>query len=355
MDFSNNAFRARPTSTLSKDNISHAKLVQSCRFGWSAGPNDTEEPCNTPAIPAPAPSHTVPSASLPVDRRAKRLTPCRGRLYHQLTCSHRVRTDLVEDCGTNCLEPYTGNTSTNTDATISPIPFYCQECVDREAARIWDTRSAELDSQYPPMNNMTADEYNRWYEEHQALQAQYTVDREAYELQQRVESRPTNICSALEMSKEEEAFARELDGLSLSLMASATSTSTHLLSTITTVPNSSSSSSSLIPPLLNDTVTPTPTNPADTTPSSVVSRSQRRPSHPHPHPYHPYPPRQRITLPSDASEQLHWGLNSLAIDRGSCGVEYSTSTSSPVQTSLRQQQVGAEEDVWRPRGKGKGT
>ncbi|PVH96890.1 hypothetical protein DM02DRAFT_534280 [Periconia macrospinosa] len=297
MDFSNNAFRARPTPTLSKDNISHAKLVQSCRFGWSAGPNDTEEPCNTPAIPAPAPSHTVPSASLPVDRRAKRLTPCRGRLYHQLTCSHRVRTDLVEDCGMNCLEPYTANTSTNTIATISPIPFYCQECVDREAARIWDTRSAELNSQYPPMNNMTADEYNRWYEEHQTLQAQYTVDRAAYELQQRVESRPTNICSALEMSKEEEAFARELDGLSLSLMASSSSTSTPLPSTITT----------------------------------------------------------RITLPSDASEQLHWGLNSLAIDRGSCGVEYSTSTSSPVQTSLRQQQVGAEEDAWRPRGKGKGT
>ncbi|CAI6336302.1 unnamed protein product [Periconia digitata] len=317
MDFSNNAFQTRPSSKLSEDNISHTKLVQSCRFGWSVGPSDSQSAIAAP-VSAPVSTHTTTSTY--IDKRAKRLTPCRGRLYHQLTCAHRIRTDLIEDCGTNCLEPYT-----TTNNSLSPVPFYCQECVDRDSNQFWETRSAEHDAQYPSIGQMTPDQYNQWYEEHQILQAQYGIDRKKYEMQQRAASRPSNVCSALEMSKEEEAFAKELDGLSLSLMASSSSSSPSL--SVATLLSLSTPASSLG----EDSV-------------AAVSRESRRPSHPH---YHPYS-RQRTTLPTDASEQLHWGLNSLNIDRGSCGVEYSGG--SPVQSPSRPQQIVAKEDVWRPRG-----
>lgn len=329
MDFSNNAFRTRPPTTLSADNMSHAKLVQSCRFGWSTGPDDLPRDSMHSAPNDSLPTYTNPISDTRVDARAKRLTPCRGRLYHQLTCAHRVRTDLVMDCGSNCLEPYTYT-------TVSDVPFYCQECVDQESSRIWNTRCAELDSQFPSRGSMTPDQYNRWYEEYHALEARYAVDRVAYEKEQRVGKRPTNISSALEMSKEEESFAMQLDGLSLSLMSAYPS------ATSSPSPPLSAAASSLMP----STIHLQETN--EIHPTTANTKSTERHSQSQPNSYHPYSrPRPRITLPTDSSEQLHWGLNSLNIDRGSCGFEYS-----PVQAPLRQQQAGvAEEDSRKsPRG-----
>ena len=239
-----------PPSTPSDDTMSHAKLVQACRFGWAAGPDTTN-------IPAPAPVVHAPLTTSHIDTRAKRLTPCRGRLYHQLTCSHRIRTDLPEDCGPNCLEPY---------SVIVPVPFYCHECVEKESASTWKAREANHNANHPEISRMTPTEYSTWYSEHSRLQTEHARDRKAYEIQLRASTRPSNISSALEMSKEEAEFASELDSLSISLMNSREGT------------------------------------------SNYVQTQQHR---------------HRFNLPNDASEQLHWGLNSLALDRGSCGIEYS--------------------------------
>jgi hypothetical protein len=183
--------------------------------------------------------------------------PCRGRLYHQLTCSHRIRTDYVDDCGSNCLEPF---------GTASKHTFYCQECVNNEATKIKESREAEHNAMYPPIDRMTQEQYERWYEERRQLEAQLVQDCKAYQSEMKMKTRPSNICSALEVSKEEMDFASELE--MLSLLMSSTDSTTH----------------------------------------------RTQPQH-----------RHRVNLPYDASEQLHWGLNSLAIDRGSCGVEYAVS------------------------------
>jgi hypothetical protein len=269
MDFSNNAFRTRPPCTLSDDNMSHTKLVQACRFDWAAGPEDTA--ASTPLVPAPAPvraSFTTPNSNT----RTNRLTPCRGRLYHQLTCSHRIRTDLVDDCGPNCVEP---------QGVVCQVPFYCKECVEKESTGIWKTREATHNALYPPMEQMTPEVYNTWYDERRRLEADLQRDRQVYEFKLKANTRPTNICSALEMSQEEADIASELDSLSL-LMASNESTNNY---------------------------------------------SQ--------------PQRHRFSLPNDASEQLHWGLNSLALDRGSCGVEYSSAQ------RAQQSRTMNEEELWK--------
>ncbi|KAF2641916.1 hypothetical protein P280DRAFT_449238 [Massarina eburnea CBS 473.64] len=271
MDFSNNVFQTRSSPTISSDTMSHAKLVQACRFGWAAGTDDG----TSASTPAPAPSLVCPplTASLE-DTRARRLTPCRGRLYHQLTCSHRIRTDLVEDCGPNCLEPH---------GLISQIPFYCNECVENECANIWNAREANHNALYPSMGQMTREQYNMWYDERRQLEKELAKDRTTYELQLRANTRSTNVSSALEMSKEQADFANELDSLSLSLMTSNEDTGNY-------------------------------------------EQAQHR---------------HRISLPNDASEQLHWGLNSLALDRGSCGVEYSgTQSVQPLRTMTK-------EEIWK--------
>jgi hypothetical protein len=112
-----------------------------------------------------------------------------------------------------------------------------------------------------------------------------------YELELRTKTRPSNICSALEASREEMAFATELDSLSLSLMAS-------------------------------DHSNPEPT------PNQAQGRT-------------------RTSLATDPDEQLHWNLNTLALDRGACGIEYSGSPSSNDVSSRRQ--LDAEELWRRPR------
>ncbi|KAF2247045.1 hypothetical protein BU26DRAFT_340562 [Trematosphaeria pertusa] len=274
MDFSNSAFRIpRSAPTLSNDTMSHTQMVQACRFGWAAGPNSNGT--STPPAPPSAPPRT-PATTSTDDTRSRRLIPCRGRLYHQLTCSHRIRTDLVEDCGANCLEPFGAASNTS---------FYCQECVEKECAKIWEVREARLNALYPPIDQMTKDQYETWYEERRQLEAQFEQEHKRFAVGLKASSRPSNICSALEASREEMDFASELDSLSLSLMSSNDSTSTQI-----------------------------------------------------------QPTRHRVSLPNDASEQLHWSLNSLAIDRGSCGVEYSASSRTNGVPAMRSM---TEDELWR--------
>jgi hypothetical protein len=277
MDFSSDSFQPpRNISTFSDDTMDHAELVMACRFGWtrSTGPNN-------PGQQTPVATHTPLTAPLTTssnNTRTKRFVPCRGRLYHQLACSHRIRTDLVEDCGANCLDPLT---------IASNVPFYCHECYEQEANNIWIQREAQHNSAYPPMDRMTKEQYDRWYDEHRQLEALYSKDRKIYQLELKSSTRPSNFCSAIEASQEEKDFAAELDSLSLRLCPS------------------------------NNSIIELP-------PARVT----------------------RISLPNDASEQLHWGLNALALDRGSCGIEYSASQPSSnggVAMTGRSEQ----DDLWR--------
>jgi hypothetical protein len=274
MDFSNNAFRtAAPILKVSDDTMSHANLVMACRWGWTSTPDPNDSSVRTPhSLSKPA------SSSLFNNVRAKRFAPCQGRLYHQLLCSHRVRTDLVEDCGTNCVEPF-GNSS-------DPA-FICNECVQAEAIKIWEERKARHNASYPAMEQMTKDQYDQFYLEHRQLEAEYARDRKLYELELKKKTRPSNICSVQEASKEEMEFATELESLSLSLMAS----------------NSSA---------------------ANINPFEQQARG-------------------RVSLPTDASEQLHWNLNTLALERGSCGVEYSAASSPNGTPTMRRT---SEEELW---------
>ncbi|KAF2008903.1 hypothetical protein BU24DRAFT_468322 [Aaosphaeria arxii CBS 175.79] len=249
--------------------MDHANKVMACRFGWSAGPEQVN--------PESLSTSEVSRTSSTNDFRARRFAPCRGRLYHQLSCSHRIRTDLVEDCGTNCLDPL---------ANAPGLPFYCHECVENEAGEIWKQRESQHNASYPEVGEMTKEQYEQWYSEHRQLEVQFTNDHKIYESNLRSTTRPSNVCSALEMSREDADFASEIDSLSLAMSAKDLS----------------------------------------------VGPAQTR--------------AQRISLPNDASEQLHWQLNSLALDRGSCGIEYSANQS-PTQLPHI---VADDEDLWqRPR------
>ncbi|RMZ68601.1 pantothenate transporter liz1 [Pyrenophora seminiperda CCB06] len=273
MDFSNSAFRTAPASNVSNDTISHANLVMSCRWGWTSTP---DEGANSPF--ATSSTQPIPTSTLH-NVRSKRFAPCQGRLYHQLLCSHRIRTDLVEDCGTNCVEPY-GN--------AHEAAFMCNECIQAETANIWEERQAQHNAAYPPMEQMAKEQYDQWYAEHRQLEEEFARHQRLYEMELKAKMRPSNICSALEATTEEMDFATELDSLSLSLMASNTST---------------------------------------------TDSAQLQPHG-----------RTRTSLATDPSEQLHWNLNTLALDRGSCGIEYSASQPSNDVSSSRQLDP---DELWR--------
>ena len=277
MDFSNSAFQPNTLKPkVSTDTMSHANLVVACQWGWSRFPESNTDDAQGPFPTMPAP-RSVPG-STPNNVRTKRFAPCQGRLYHQLLCSHRIRTDLVEDCGTNCVEPFT--------STIDST-FICNECAQAEATEIWETRKAQHDGTYPPTTQMSKEQYIKYYDEHRQLQAEFEHDRRNYELELRSRMRPSNICSAQEASQEDQEFAAELDSLSLSLMA-----------------------------------------------SNTTANNQRQPQ---------MQGRGRSSIPSDASEQLHWNLNALALDRGSCGIEY---MASPPATNVSQRQCTDKEELW---------
>ncbi|KAL1598358.1 hypothetical protein SLS59_007042 [Nothophoma quercina] len=269
MDFSNNAFRALPK--VSEDTMSHANLVMACQWGWSSTPDSEHAQPTTSTAPHSA------SNSLFNNVRSKRFASCQGRLYHQLLCSHRIRTDLVEDCGSNCVEPIGNSTGP---------AFVCNECIQKEATDIWEQRKAQHSASYPALDQMSKEQYDLFFEERRALEAEFAREHKLYELELKANMRPSNICSAQEASKEETEFAAELDSLSLAMMASGDGAAQpHLVHT-----------------------------------------------------------RGRSSLPSDASEQLHWTLNSLALDRGACGIEYSTSQPANGIPTLRQMN---EEELWK--------
>lgn len=269
MDFSNNAFRSPPK--VSADTMSHANLVMACQWGWSSTPGLEHAPPTNSTAPHSA---TSPSFN---NIRTKRFAPCQGRLYHQLLCSHRVRTDLVEDCGSNCVEPFRNSTSS---------AFVCNECMQKEAIDIWEQRKAQHGASYPSVDQMSKEQYDAFFEERRGLEAEFAREHKLYELQLKANMRPSNICSAQEASKEESEFAAELDSLSLAMLGSG-----------------------------------------DEAGQSHFAQ-----------------PRARSSLPSDASEQLHWTLDSLALDRGACGIEYSTTQASNSVPSLRQM---SDEELWR--------
>jgi hypothetical protein len=251
--------------------MSHANLVMACRWGWTSSPDPNA------ASPTTAPSSTPRQASSNFNNvRSKRFAPCQGRLYHQLLCSHRIRTDLVDDCGANCVEPFGG---------VAGSAFFCNECFESEANKIWEVRKAQHNASYPPLDQMGKDLYDQYYREHRQLEANYARDRKVYEMELKATSRPSHVCSVVEATKDEMEFATELDTLSLSLMASN-----------------------------------------DDTRGQAQAQA-----------------RARVSLPNDASEQLHWDLNTLALDRGSCGIEYSAQTNNAMPP-LRQLD---EEDMWR--------
>ncbi|KAI8932760.1 hypothetical protein NX059_010249 [Plenodomus lindquistii] len=273
MDFTNDAFRRKaPPCKVSNDTMAHTNMVMACRFGWSSTPE-----ASTTTAGTSAPSITPVSSFNNV--RTKRFAPCQGRLYHQLLCSHRIRTDLVEDCGANCVEPY---------SDVIDIAFACNECIQAEASKIWEVRESQHNSCYPPMDQMTKEQYDQWYAEHRQLEAEFSRDHNVYLMELKAKTRPSNICSAIEASKEEMDFATELDTLSLSMMGSSNHTSHQVQ----------------LPPST----------------------------------------RSRTSLPTDASEQLHWNLKSLALDRGACSVEFSASQAS---TGMPAVQGVDPDDVWR--------
>ncbi|KAF2845987.1 hypothetical protein T440DRAFT_472302 [Plenodomus tracheiphilus IPT5] len=271
MDFTNSAFRTAPPSKVSNDTISHTHMVMACRFGWGRTPDAS---MRTPTVST---SSTIPISSINSVRT--RFAPCQGRLYHQLLCAHRIRTDIVEDCGANCIEPH-GN--------VIDAAFACNACIQAEASNIWKSRESQHNACYPPMDQMTKEQYDQWYAEHCGLEAKFSRDHTAYLVNLKAKTRPSNICSAIEASKEEIDFATELDSLSLSMTKSQNLT------------------------------------------------DRLRQAQPH--------DRSRTDLPSDASEQLHWNLNSLALDRGACSLEYSTSQTSTGMPAAQ----GIEPDtLWR--------
>jgi hypothetical protein len=272
MDFSNSAFRVpRSTSKVSSDTMSHTNLVMACRWGWTSSPD-----ANT-AWQTTAPSTTTQQPPSKFNNiRSRRFAPCQGRLYHQLVCSHRIRTDLVDDCGANCVEPFGG---------VAGSAFFCNECFEADATKIWEERKKQHNAAYPPLDQMGKDLYNQYYREHRQLEADYARDRKMYEIELKSTSRPSNRCAALEVTDDEMEFATELDTLSLSLMAS------------------------------NDDI-------------RGQAQVQARP---------------RVSLPNDASEQLHWDLDTLTLDRGLCGIEYSSQPNNGMPP-LRQLD---EDDMWR--------
>lgn len=217
MDFSDNIFRdSTPLARPSNDTMSHANLVMACQWSWTRAhpdPSTSSPSAQTPFGTSLGPPQPI-AATTSNNVRTKRFAPCQGRLYHQLLCSHRIRTDLVEDCGENCVEPY-GN-------TISTA-FICNACLDAEATGIWEARKAEHNKTYPTIDQMSKEQYLQYYEEHRLLERNFARDRKLYETELRAKLRPSNMCSTLETSKEEMDFATELDSLSLSLMTSNTS------------------------------------------------------------------------------------------------------------------------------------
>ncbi|OCK76419.1 hypothetical protein K432DRAFT_385455 [Lepidopterella palustris CBS 459.81] len=134
----------------------------------------------------------------------RRFKVCHGTLYHQLVCGHRIRTDLVEDCGLNCLD---GGHRTQ---------FYCQACIDIYLQKIWHNVEEAHNATYPPLDRMSPKLYGQWYSEHRQLEAKHSVDRDAYQARMKRESRPSVEFIGIDWSEDDSEMASEIDSLGIS-------------------------------------------------------------------------------------------------------------------------------------------
>jgi hypothetical protein len=277
MDFSNKAFQAPKNPwTNSVEGTAHTTSLLDCQFSWTAGPHSGSS--------MPSTSHRTQVPTFQANKshtpsNTQRFKNCRGRLYHQLTCSHRIRTDIVEPCGPNCLDP---NPSCQ---TTSNLPFYCHVCIENQASDVWSAQRTQYYQQYPSPDQMTGPQFDQWYEGLRQLELRFQQDRQAHELKLRAGSRPSNVTSVLEATEEEMDVTAEIESLCLDIGSA----------------NEGNGSG-----------------------------------------YQPKHRGQHVSLPTDAEEQLHWQLNALALDRGSCSVDYSQSSSTSSQARMM-----SEEELWK--------
>ncbi|KAF2497277.1 hypothetical protein BU16DRAFT_432485, partial [Lophium mytilinum] len=140
--------------------------------------------------------------------RQRRFKGCNLTLYHRLECGHRVRTNLVEDCKSNCLEAVPGQ------------PFYCQDCVNVQNDKVWKETQAQHDAAYPPISGMSQEQYNQWYDEDRQLRTLHTANLANYVAQLRTQCIETESCGGPDLTPEDLELAAGLDTLGLSAQSS---------------------------------------------------------------------------------------------------------------------------------------
>lgn len=141
--------------------------------------------------------------------RQRRFKGCNLTLYHRLECGHRIRTNLVEDCKPNCLEPLAGQ------------PFFCLDCINIESDKVWKETQAQHDTAYPPISQMTAEQYNQWYDEHRQLQAIHSTNLATYTAKLRAECIETERCGGPDLTPEDLELAAGFGTLGLSAQSSS--------------------------------------------------------------------------------------------------------------------------------------
>jgi hypothetical protein len=120
-----------------------------------------------------------------------------------------VRTNLVEDCKSNCLEPFAGPA------------FYCQDCINVEAEDVWKESQANHNAAYPPINQMSPEQYNQWYDEHRSLQAAHSTKLATYTANLRAQCIETERCGGPDLTPEDLELAASLNTLGLSAQSSS--------------------------------------------------------------------------------------------------------------------------------------
>ncbi|KAF2274690.1 uncharacterized protein EI97DRAFT_343814, partial [Westerdykella ornata] len=187
---------------VSTDTIGHSDDVMDCRFGFGPLPETGEHTTgNQPFI---NPKFNLPSFVATPNK--KRFHNCAGRLYHQLSCSHRIRTDIVEECGTNCVEPFQGRMG---------LPFCCQECLDQQYKASREQLETGVRSMYSGYEEISWEEYEAWFNAKEASLEDFERSWQAYVRGVRSETRPSHVASARESEPEDLDLAGSLGCISL--------------------------------------------------------------------------------------------------------------------------------------------
>lgn len=190
------------TPNISTDTIGHSDKVMDCRFGFGPRPESGEQAMGNQ--PFTNPKFNLPNFVAPPNK--KRFQNCAGRLYHQLICSHRIRTDIVEECGTNCVEPFQGRIG---------LPFYCQECLDQQYQASREELEIGVRSMYREYEDISWEEYEVWFNAKAASLEQFEQSWQAYLRGVRSETRPSHIASAQETEPEETDLAASFGSITL--------------------------------------------------------------------------------------------------------------------------------------------